>query len=427
MAANRSDSCMADTLRKKRKTEGKIEHLVLIAGGHYGQTLVEDAPGFKAVKKLRKLFQGIWVARATGSVLTGLLGQCDLNFDIGWLAYSSSNGLLYASDTTHERLVSLALTRNGSSGVACDNADGRGSVWTLVEIDSCDSLGGAAYVEISRDGKWAFTASYGSGAIAVFPLTSDGKIGPPCDSKQPWPLAGFDDDALHDRQEAPHPHQIRLDPITQKWALACDLGADRVYVYAFDSHRGSLAGSVNSARHLMLPQGAGPRHLDFHPNGKYVYVLCELMGTIVVCGWEPESGTLTAKQTVTLLSPDVACSRAHHSGGCHVACTETHCYATCRTDNSIAVFKITPATGKLTCVQRLMTGGHCSRHFVLDESWTVLHLSHQDSQDVTSYRISGQAGGEGPPGTLVEPALGVLKLTGMCPVGLVTIPAPRSS
>jgi 6-phosphogluconolactonase (cycloisomerase 2 family) len=59
-----------------------------------------------------------------------------------------------------------------------------------------------------------------------------------------------------------------------------DLGADRVWVYGFDAARGSLIGASNSMRHLVLPAGAGPRHLDFHPNGRWVYVLCELDGKV---------------------------------------------------------------------------------------------------------------------------------------------------
>lgn len=389
--------------KKKRKAESAV---VLVAGGHYGQTLVGDAPGFEAVKTVKKLKQGILVAQSATGILSNF-AECTLTFDIGWLAYNKANGYLYASDTTNETIVSLAIS----------HSDGTFTI-DPTPIDMRDSLGGAAYVEISRDGRWALTASYGSGAIAVFPLHTDGKIGPPTDTKQPWPLSAFGDQALHDRQEAPHPHQIRLDPTTQAWALACDLGSDHVYVYAFDSGKGALTGAVNSDKHLKLPHGAGPRHLDFHPSGRYVYVLCELAGTVVMCEWDSEHGTLSLKQTVRLMERGVACSRAHHSGGCHVVCSGTHIYATCRTDNSLVVYSIAPTSGKLTFVQRVSTGGFCSRHFLVDVERGLLHISHQDSQDVTSYRIDER-------GRVTEPPLGKVKMERLCPVVLVALESER--
>ena len=101
-------------------------------------------------------------------------------------------------------------------------------------------------------------------------MLEDGGLGPAVDSKLNHRLGGFAEE-LADRQAGPHAHQIRLDP-TGKWAVVMDLGTDVVYAYRFDDRTGCLSGSATSAHHLVLPVGAGPRHLDFSPDGKFAYV-----------------------------------------------------------------------------------------------------------------------------------------------------------
>jgi 6-phosphogluconolactonase len=104
------------------------------------------------------------------------------------------------------------------------------------------------------------------GTVAVWPVSPvDGSLGECTDTKK---QSSTFNPALADRQEAAHAHQVLLDT-TEAWALVCDLGTDTVYVYAFDSDRGSLTGASNASRHLRLPEGSGPRHLSFHPSGKW--------------------------------------------------------------------------------------------------------------------------------------------------------------
>ena len=246
----------------KRKAPEATNVLVVGAGG-WGQAKIKDAPGYKkgATKKLKK---GIWALSGTAKEFkAGAFAS--LPFSISWLEYNESNGLLYAAGDD-EKLHSLRLMmQNGKL--------------TAKVISSSNTMGGSAHFTIHPEGAWAITANYGSGLLCVLPLAADGAIGDASDSKQPWPLDGLDPD-LADRQEACHPHQVLLDPTLSKWALACDLGADCVWVYQFNKANGGLLGAVNSSRHLQLPRGSGPRHLAFHPNKKWVYILCELSGKV---------------------------------------------------------------------------------------------------------------------------------------------------
>jgi len=189
-------------------------------------------------------------------------------------------------------------------------------------------------------------------------------------------------------------------------------------VYSFDSSRGALIGASNSAKHLILPAASGPRHLAFHPNGMWVYVLCELDGNLVFCEWDSEEGRLSAIQTVAALQAGVQPARAHHSGNAHVLVSKDGCrvYATTRTDNAIVVFAVDAASGRLNKLQTVPTEGVCPRNFVLDytnPTAAYLRLGNQDSQNIVSFQISEADG------TLLAPS--ILPLDGICP-NVLTLP-----
>ena len=166
------------------------------------------------------------------------------------------------------------------------------------------------YLDISKDGKWAVSASYGGSSLSVLPIADDGTLGAPTDIRHHEVELN---PALADRQEACHPHQVRVDA-TDKWVLVPDLGASRVWIYGMPGVDGKLIRDMSSEAHLVLPEEAGPRHLDFHPNGKWVYVLCELDGNVVLCDWHSHAGRLSPRQTISALPSGVVCSRVGHSG-----------------------------------------------------------------------------------------------------------------
>ena len=230
-----------------------------VGGASAAQTVVKDSPFFGRVPRPEREKTAIAILKyaSGGPVLSGMH---PMSAHVGWLARHPTNGHLYAASAG--RLISLRIAQDGS----------------LRETSSADALGNPAHFELSSDGAWVLVANYAESNVAVLSILPDGTVGDAVDSKHhalPAP-----NPALRDRQESSHPHQVRLDPRGEKWALVPDLGADRVWVYGFDASRGSLLGASNSKRHLELPAGAGPRHLDFHPNGRWVYVLCELDGKV---------------------------------------------------------------------------------------------------------------------------------------------------
>lgn len=231
------------------------------------QVKVSDSPAYGKLPPPAVEKKGVMVYRAGERV-----GFSELKHHVGWMEKHPSNGCVYAAGSGKLRAYKVA-------------ADGM-----LEEFSSADALGNPAHFCLSADGAWALCANYSASTLSVLPIAADGSVGAATDSKHHVVRLN---PQLADRQEACHPHQVRLDPGSGAWALACDLGASRVWVYAFDAARGSLAGAANSERHLLLPEASGPRHLDFHPAKPWVYVLCELDGNIVGCRWDAEQGRLT--------------------------------------------------------------------------------------------------------------------------------------
>lgn len=361
---------------------------VYIGAGSYGQHKVSDAPGYKKGTKT-KLRTGILITRAEKQ--GGPLQEVGFHAgpEFGWLAYlppktASSTAFLYGVSKLG-MLHSFTISPEDGS---------------LAEVSRVDTLGCSAYLELH--GSNALVANYGDGVLATFRLSADGTVSEARDSKLHWHEPS--DEELADRQEASHPHQIRIAPAptsvtsggecggTGCWALACDLGADMVWVYQFDVASGALVGAANSSRHLKLAEGSGPRHLEFHPNGKWVYVLCELSGDIVTCRWDGATGELSQAHAVSALPAGVACCRAHHAGNSHIVAAPdgTRVYATTRTDNSVVAFSVHPRNGSLTFVQRVSTCGLCPRNFdVSAEAPHRLRVYNQDSHTLAEFTLDG--------------------------------------
>ena len=396
----------------KRKAADSINDVVLLIGsGDYGQAEVDDSPGFKAVP-VRRRRRGVAVLRNHQEV-----AFTPLPFHPTWLTYSAANDLYYASGDD-DKIYALAYDA---------------ATMTVSVKGGAPSLGGAAFIEVTQDGKWALVANYGSGVLAVLPLKSDGSIGPASDSKQPWPLEGLDP-SLEDRQESCHPHQILLAPTctvngkpATQYVLACDLGADKVWIYEFDATRGALIGAINSERHFALPKGYGPRHLAFDPAAVYgmftVFILCELSGTVETCIWDAGRGVLEhSGHSVSVMPKGLECCRAHHSGCGHIAVKPDSAagglckvYVTSRTDNMIVVLG-TPTRPGLEVLQRVSTLGVCPRIFLIDETRGTLTVTNQDTQNAVEYKM-------GSDGLLEEASARVCEIVGVCPWAMCVAPS----
>jgi 6-phosphogluconolactonase len=239
---------------------------------------------------------------------------------------------------------------------------------------------GPTHLAVDKAGRNVLVANYGGGNVVVLPIGADGTL-KPVSSNQVHQGSGPD----KGRQEKPHAHGVYLDP-TERFALAPDLGADRVFVYRFDAAKGTLephgAGTPEP--------GSGPRHLAFHPNGRTVYVINELTSTITVFSWDAEEGVLAAVQTISCLPAGF--SGKSWTAEVAVSPDGRFVYGSNRGDDSLAVFAVDPATGKLTAKGHAPVGGKNPRHFTIDPTGRFILAGHQASGTVGILKLDGATG-----------------------------------
>jgi 6-phosphogluconolactonase len=241
---------------------------------------------------------------------------------------------------------------------------------------------GPCYIVTDRGGKNVLVANYGGGSVAVLPIRPDGRLGEATAFVQHQGSS-----ANPQRQEAPHGHSINLDR-ANRFALAADLGLDKILVYRFDPAAGTL--TPNTPPAAALDAGAGPRHLAFHPDGRYAYVINEIASSVTAFAYDPDHGTLRALQTISTVPEGAPASNStaevvvHPSG--------KFLYGSNRGHDSIAVFAIDPATGRLSLVGHQATGGKTPRNFAIDPTGTYLLAENQQSNSIVVFRIDPQTG-----------------------------------
>lgn len=242
-----------------------------------------------------------------------------------------------------------------------------------------------------RTGRFLLVTRYWEGGISVLPFDLDtGMIGkvtaaPDHNGAGPDPL----------RQSTPHPHGIHGDPRTNR-VYAMDLGTDKVHQYTLDPATGDLLPQGDVA----LTPGCGPRGINFHPSLRVAYVNCELDGTVVICAVDDEKG-LVPIQSIGCY-PDSFEGRGHAENlgmvdfwgaeGC-LSASGSHYYYICRIDQSIAVFTVEPADGRLRFSSRhtLATNSN-ARNLTLDPSGQYLLVASQDADCVECFQIDSRTG-----------------------------------
>jgi 6-phosphogluconolactonase len=173
------------------------------------------------------------------------------------------------------------------------------------------------------------------------------------------------------------------DPHDQ-YVLIADLGLDKVIVYRLDEETGRLI----PASQAQVEPGAGPRHIEFHPTGRYCFLINEMGSTITVFAYQ--NGTLSTLQTVSTLP-------GHFSGetttaAIHVAPSGKFVYGSNRGHDSIVIFAFDEVEGRLTPVGHESTQGETPRDFMIDPTGTFLLAANQDSGTIVSYHIDAETG-----------------------------------
>lgn len=250
-------------------------------------------------------------------------------------------------------------------------------------IDQQASRGGSpCYVSVDAKRRFVLVANYTGGSAAVFPVSEAGGLEP---AKQVVQHTGSGPN--RERQESAHVHSVTLDP-AERFALIADLGLDRLFVYRFDGETGALTPAAEPW--AQLPPGSGPRHIAFSPDGRRVYLVCEMASTVTAFDYDPARGALRAFQTESLLPADF---HGESTGAdIHLRPDGRFLYASNRGHDSIVVFSVDGLTGRLSLVQHTPSGGQIPRNFAIDPSGAYLLAAHQRSGGIVTFRIDAVTG-----------------------------------
>lgn len=291
-------------------------------------------------------------------------------------------------------------------GARADSPDGNNAAVCALELNPVDrtlallgsepvASAGACYVWST--GTTALVACYAGGSVAALPLADDGRLQPVSSLVQHEGATRVNPG----RQDVPHAHCILTDP-AGRFIFVADLGSDEIYIYRLENGQLILHEKAPS-----LP-GAGPRHLVFHPAGQHAFVVNELSCSVSVFRYDAEAGALTRLQTISTLPLNHmgfnTCAAIHvHPNGRHV-------YASNRGHDSIAVFEFDAADETLQQRSIHKSGGRTPRDFTLTPDGAWLLAAHQDSANITSFRVDGETGALAASGHELElPAVVCLK------------------
>ncbi len=306
--------------------------------------------------------QGIYVYRfdaATGELTS--LGLAAQTQDPSFLAVRPGGAYLYAVNEGGAGFVSaFRVDRKTGKLTPLNRVSSRGSSPCALSVDST--------------GKFVVAANYGSGSVVLFPIKADGSLAQPTVFDQ---HEGSSVDPQ--RQEGPHAHSAIFSP-DNRFVLSADLGVDRIYIYLFDAARGVLspAGSAD------VQPGSGPRHLAFHPDGKFVYAINELTSTVTAFAWDP----MTLRKTATVAALPEGYQGPKSGAEIQVHPNGRFLYASNRGEaNDIAIFSIDAQTGRPTPAGHVASGGRTPRSFSLDPTGRYLLVANQDSNNVVAFRV----------------------------------------
>ena len=303
--------------------------------------------------------------------------------DSGFLALHPTLPILYAATTEK---VAKKGDPNGAVRAYHINRD-EGTLELINQAPTGDS--GTTHIAVAADGSVLAVCHYNGEGTSALAINKDGSLG---DSLSR--IAHHGSSVNEKRQTRPHPHGVAFCHCGSYLCVA-DLGNDHIEVFRVTSEK-----KLEQASFWQAAAGAGPRHVTFHPNGRWLYCINELNSTISVLDFDAKAGKLTEVQTVPTLPDDF--SGKNTTAEVVVHPSGDFLYGSNRGHESTAVFAIDQQTGKLTFVEREPTQGEHPRFVGLDPTGRVYVAANMNSDNLVSFHIDAKTGKLGPTGHQLE-------------------------
>lgn len=328
--------------------------------------------------------QGIFAARLDSR--TGKLTPIGMVAGIRrptWLVARTDKPILYA--------VSEVGNESGSGGevltLIADRQTGQ------LRITGRTASGGAnpTHLALDQHTRTVAAAHYASGHVSALPILADETLGAPATQKN-------EGTGPHRRQQSPHAHGVAFDP-THRFLLSADLGADKLFVYRYDAAKRALTPADPVS--IAVTPGTGPRHLAFHPGGKLLFLITEIVPAIRTYRWDARAGRLTLAQSLVI--PFDEAKRAITNGAELLPSEDgKFLYASLRGEDLIVAYAVDSRTGKLTELQRVSAGGQKPWSFTIAPNGRWLLVANQASNVVTVLARDPRTGKLTATGTSIE-------------------------
>jgi 6-phosphogluconolactonase len=233
-----------------------------------------------------------------------------------------------------------------------------------------------AYVAVDPAGRQVAVANYTGGSYTLYPVRDDGMPG-----KAQLHIQHLGKGTNPDRQEGPHVHSVVYSP-DGRFLYVQDLGLDRIAVVS--------PATGDEQQQVATPPGSGPRHLVFHPNGTFAYLIEEMGGCVDAYRYDPATGRLDFFQRIAA-HPD-SLKGPFRSADIHISPDGRFLYTSNRAEMTIAIFSIEAGTGRLQALGYAPTMGMEPRNFTLDPSGKWLLVANQESDSIVIFWVDPQTG-----------------------------------
>ncbi len=322
--------------------------------------------------------KGIYVSRFDGR--TGKLGEPALAAET-----SSPSFLAIHPDGKHLYAVNEVADFQGKRSGAVTGYSIESSTGRLSQLNQQPSIGdGPCHIIVDKAGAHVIVANYGGGSTTVLPVGKDRRLGAASAFVQHTGSS-----VNKSRQEKPHAHCATLDN-ANRFAFIADLGLDQVLVFKYDSAKGTIV--ANNPPGGVVPAGSGPRHFAFDPKNNHGYVINEITCTLTAFKYDASKGALQPIQTVSTLPAGESMRPEYSTAEIEVHPGGKFVYGSNRGHNTIAVFGIDEASGKVSLVQHQSTLGKIPRSFGIDPSGRWLLAANQESDSVAVFAIDSVTG-----------------------------------
>lgn len=237
----------------------------------------------------------------------------------------------------------------------------------------------SCYLDVDATGKAVFVANYSSGSVASLPVKADGSLGEPASFFQHTGSS-----VNKDRQKEPHAHCIVVSP-DNKYVFAADLGLDQILCYKIDPATAKL--TANKTPFAKAPAGAGPRHLTFHPNGKRLYVINELLNSVTGFDYDAATGELKEKQTISTLPKES--KGTSYCADLKITADGKYLYGTNRGHDSIACYSIAD-DGTLSLINIEPSLGKGPQNLAISGEWLL--CANMPGNNIAVFKIDAKTG-----------------------------------